>query len=71
MYISNKRGIEIFTNSEMVLESRKKTLELIISDHDKNCLNCVRSTSCELQKMCQELGVDELDYFGAKRTNLI
>ena len=62
-----REGIEIFTGSEMVLESRKKTLELIISDHDKSCLNCVRSTSCELQKMCQELGVDELNYFGGKK----
>jgi len=36
-------GMEIFTNTEKVRRSRKTTLELILSTHDKKCLTCVRS----------------------------
>jgi len=50
--------MEIVTNSEKIHESRKMTLELILSNHDKNCLYCVRSGSCELQKLSMEYGLD-------------
>ncbi|MBO4416141.1 MAG: (2Fe-2S)-binding protein, partial [Lachnospiraceae bacterium] len=36
-------GMEVYTNSPKVLAARKKTLQLILSDHDKKCLSCVRS----------------------------
>ena len=51
-------GTEIFTNTKKVREARKKTLELILSTHDRKCLSCVRSQKCELQKLCLEYGVD-------------
>lgn len=58
-------GMEITTNSPKVLSSRKKTLELILSDHDRKCLSCVRSGNCELQKLCNDLNVkDEYLYDG-------
>ena len=56
-------GMEIFTNSPKVMQSRKLTLELILSNHDKKCLSCVRSTNCELQKLCRDYGVDDMDHF--------
>ena len=60
-------GMEIFTNSEKVRRSRKMTLELILSNHDRKCLSCVRSGQCELQTLCQEYGiVDESVYDGAR-----
>lgn len=52
-------GMEIFTNTERVRKSRKITLELILSTHDRKCLSCVRSGNCELQKLCKEFGVDD------------
>lgn len=57
-------GMEILTNTPAVRKSRKTTLELILSNHDKKCLSCVRSGSCELQKLCNEYGVDENKYAG-------
>ncbi len=39
------------------------TLELILSNHDRKCLSCVRSGNCELQKLCKEFGVDIEDRF--------
>ena len=56
-------GMEIFTNTEKVRHSRKLTLELILSNHDRKCLSCVRSGTCELQQLCKEFGVDIEDRY--------
>ena len=59
-------GMEVFTNTEKVRKSRKTTLELLLSDHKKECLSCVRSTNCELQKLSYEYGCDENRFKGEK-----
>ena len=59
-------GMEVFTNTEKVRKSRKTTLELLLSDHKKECLSCVRSTNCELQKLSLEYGCDENRFQGEK-----
>lgn len=59
-------GMEIFTNTPQVRRARKLNLELILSDHDKSCLSCVRNQSCELQKYCVEYGVTDENYFKGK-----
>ncbi len=56
-------GMEVFTNTEKVRQSRKMTLELILSTHRKECLSCIRSGNCELQKLCKEFGVDNENAF--------
>ncbi len=66
MYPVNE-GMEVFTNTPKVLESRKHTLELILSNHDMRCLSCVRSTDCELQKLCRDYGVDDVDHFKGEK----
>ncbi len=57
VYPANE-GMEIFTNTKKVIEARKQNLELVLSAHNKKCLSCVRSTNCELQKLCNDYGVD-------------
>lgn len=57
-------GMEVFTNTEKVRESRKMTLELMLSAHNRSCLSCVRSGNCELQKLCHDYGVDEKYFEG-------
>lgn len=60
-------GMEVFTNTKKVLDSRTKTLQLILSNHEHTCLSCVRSKNCELQTLCNELNVvDEYYYEGEK-----
>ena len=59
-------GMEVFTNTEKVRKSRKTTLELLLSDHKKECLSCVRSTNCELQKLSNEYGCDENRFEGVR-----
>ena len=57
-------GLEIYTQSPSVREARKVTLELILSNHDKKCLTCVRSKNCELQTLAEELNIKELRFEG-------
>ncbi len=59
-------GMEVLTNTEKIQKARKTTLELILSTHDKKCLSCVRSTNCELQKLCRDYGVNESAFDGFK-----
>ena len=59
-------GMEVLTNTEKIYKARKTTLELILSTHDKKCLSCVRSTNCELQKLCRDYGVEESAFEGFK-----
>ena len=57
-------GIEVFTNSEKVRKARKTTLELILSNHERKCLTCIRNRNCELQKLADELGVEDIPFEG-------
>ncbi len=62
-------GMEIFTNTPQVIDSRKKTLELILSTHERKCLSCVRADNCELKQLAYDLGVeDEGKYDGENIT---
>ena len=47
-------GMEVFTATPKVMKARKTTIELLMSNHKKNCLSCVRSGNCELQKLSQD-----------------
>ena len=57
----------MFTSTPRVLKARRMTLELLLSNHNRKCLSCIRSGSCELQSLCNEYGVDnDGKYDGAK-----
>lgn len=60
-------NMEILTASPKVIESRKKTLELILSTHDRKCLSCVRSGNCELQKLCKDYGIEDASKYDGIR----
>lgn len=59
-------GMEVFTNSQKALKARKGVVELILSNHSKNCLQCVRNNNCELQALAAQVGVREEAYSGEK-----
>jgi len=59
-------GMEVTTNSKKVLDSRKMTVELLLSNHTRQCQSCVRSTNCELQTISNELGCNEDTFKGEK-----
>jgi NADP-reducing hydrogenase subunit HndD len=57
-------GLEIYTQTPRVREARKVTLELILSNHDRKCLTCVRSRNCELQKLAEDLNIKDIRFDG-------
>ncbi len=60
-------GLEVYTNSPRVRKARKATVELILSDHDRQCLTCSRNRNCELQKLADDLGIKEISFNGPKK----
>jgi NADP-reducing hydrogenase subunit HndD len=50
-------GMIVRTHSIRVLNARKTVMELILSDHPKDCLVCVKSGNCDLQNMAIKLGI--------------
>lgn len=59
-------GMVVYTNTEKIRKYRKTILELLLSNHNRECTSCVRSGNCELQALCREYGVDDYPYDGAK-----
>jgi len=58
--------MEVITDSPQIIEARKMTLELLISNHNTDCLSCTRSQNCDLQKLALEYGCDQHAYAGRK-----
>ncbi|MBP7177287.1 MAG: [FeFe] hydrogenase, group A [Thermoclostridium sp.] len=59
-------GMSIKTNSVRVQKARKVLYELLLSDHNRDCLSCKRNTSCELQALGKLLGVEESRFDGER-----
>ena len=64
VYPLDREGTEVFTNSPKVRAARKATLELILSNHERKCLTCVRNRNCELQELAEKLGVEDIPFEG-------
>lgn len=64
-------GMVVKTNTQRVRQSRKCTLELLLSDHNQDCLSCARSLNCELQALAKEYDCDANYYKGEKSKSFI
>ena len=63
-------GLVVRTNTKNVLEARKATLELILSNHRKDCLSCSRNTDCELQALAEKMQVGDVIYEGTNKDEI-
>ncbi len=63
--------VEVKTNTPAVRNARKVNLELLLSNHDKRCLSCVRSTTCEFQALCREYGVEDENHYVGPMTKAV
>ena len=52
------------TNSLRAINARKTVLELMLSDHPNDCLQCPKSGKCELQTIAADMGIREIPYKG-------
>jgi len=64
-----QEGIRFFTNTTRVRRARKRMLELLLSEHDLDCVNCVKNRNCDLQSLADDLGVRSIRLTG-ERLNL-
>jgi iron-only hydrogenase group A len=58
--------MKIHTHSPRVIQARKTTVELLLSNHPDDCLYCERNLSCELQNLSEELNIRERRIRGKK-----
>ena len=59
------------TNTPDLIEARRTVLDLILSNHDRDCLTCTRNGNCELQKLAEEFNVTEIEYQGKRQEHEI
>ena len=64
-------GMEVKTNTEVLRKARKANLELLLSNHNRECTSCVRSANCELQALCNEYGVTDYPFEGSKTAHTV
>ncbi len=61
-----EEGMVVHTNSPAVLEARHVILDLIISNHSKDCLTCTRSGNCELQALSTKFNISNIEFEGQR-----
>ena len=66
-----EEGMVIHTNTPQLIEARRLVLDLILSNHDRDCLTCTRNGNCELQKLAMDFNVTEIEYKGERTTHKI
>ncbi|NLX91700.1 MAG: 2Fe-2S iron-sulfur cluster binding domain-containing protein [Firmicutes bacterium] len=59
-------GLVVHTNTPVVREARRINLELILSNHDRKCLTCVRNQKCELQDLAERFHIKDIRYEGER-----
>lgn len=61
-----EEGMVVHTHTPNVLEARHVILDLIISNHSKDCLTCTRSGNCELQSLATKFNVLQVEFEGER-----
>jgi len=61
-----EEGMNIKTNTKKVREARKTSVELLLSNHKRECTSCIRGENCELQGVAKDLNIREISYEGEK-----
>ena len=66
-----EEGMNVRTHSKEVIEARKVILDLILSNHQRDCLTCTRNGNCELQNLAVKFNVTGVEYEGEKNKHKI
>jgi len=66
-----QEGMNVKTNTAKVRNAVRMNVELILANHNRECLTCLRNGTCELQKLCDELGIKDIEFEGEKRESVL
>jgi iron-only hydrogenase group A len=58
-----KDGMVVRTRSRQVIESRQKSVEMLIAQHPMRCLTCYRNGKCQLQDLAKHCGIQQPRFF--------
>lgn len=61
-----REGMVVKTNTLKVIKARKNALELLLSNHNQNCLACPKNLKCDFQKLCEQFHCNA-DKFAGER----
>ncbi len=61
-----EEGMVVRTNTTDIIESRRVILDLIISNHNRDCLTCIRSGNCELQNLATKFNINKIEFEGSR-----
>lgn len=64
--LAAENNMDVKTNTQKVREARKTVVELLLSNHKRECTTCIRSENCELQKISKDLNIRDLRFEGEK-----
>ncbi len=64
-------GMNVKTNSPQIRQTRRDLVELLLDNHPKACLTCVRDGNCELQNLAYKLGIRDRLYSGERKRHPI
>ena len=57
-------GMEIIISSQKATDARRNSVELILSNHQKNCLQCPKNGQCELLEVSKMVGARDGKFIG-------
>lgn len=57
-----KAGMKIYTNTPKVRKHRKMILELLLSNHCRDCTSCEKNGHCKLQELAQRFGIKQIRF---------
>lgn len=61
-----EEGMVVKTKSSEIIEARHAILDLIISNHNRDCLTCIRNGNCELQDLAKKFNIKSIEFEGEK-----
>ncbi len=64
-------GMIVKTHTEEIIKTRKMTLELLLSNHNKQCLTCSRNQNCELQALAKKFKIKDIRFEGDKTKTIL
>jgi iron-only hydrogenase group A len=66
-----RQNMVVKTNTNKVIRARKTALELLLSNHNKNCLNCPKNLKCDFQRLCEQFHCDTEKFAGTTTESVI
>lgn len=66
-----EEGMQVFTDTARVRHARRRMVELLLSDHKRECTSCVRNLNCELQRLADRMRLRKIAFEGNKIERMV